>query len=209
MTVDSSQETERDRAILEAALFVSPVPITLRALAALLGGASQPYVRRLLEDMAATMDVPERGVELVVESTKAMLRVRHDLTNSIAHLAPQQDITRPILRTLAVVAYNQPMTQADLVRTRGNKAYAHVQELIERGLLRGDEHGRTKLLHVTREFLRYFGLSSPEEFRFHIAGDAEEPEEGPEDAATPAEPEQPSGDAPADTEDPDSQVRTE
>ncbi|UCF10117.1 MAG: SMC-Scp complex subunit ScpB [Candidatus Bipolaricaulota bacterium] len=190
MTPTAPQETERDRAILEAALFVSPVPVTLRALASLLGGASQPYVRGLLEEMKAVMESPDRGLELVIESTKAMLRVRSELTEVVAHLAPQQDIPRPVLRTLAVVAYNQPMTQADLVRTRGNKAYAHVQELIERGLLRAEEHGRTLLLHVTREFLRYFGLTSPEEFRFHVAGDteagasvAEEPEPRPEAAA--------------------------
>jgi segregation and condensation protein B len=193
MTAGSSQETEHDRAVLEAALFVSATPITLRALAAILGGASQPYVRGLLEEMKAAMDAPDRGIELVVESTKAMLRVRHELTDDIAHLAPQQDIPRPVLRTLAVVAYNQPMTQANLVKTRGNKAYAHVQELIQRGLIRADDHGRTLLLHVTREFLRYFGLSSPDEFRFHITGDSDDV-----DPEAPTSPSAPSDDEPMD-----------
>jgi len=53
------------------------------------------------------------------------------------------------------------------VKARGNKAYGHVQELVERGLVRPEEKGRTLLLHVTDEFLRYFGLESVEEFRFH------------------------------------------
>jgi len=120
-------ERGNDLALVEAALFLSPDPLTRRRLAKLLGGV------------------------------------------------PQQDIPRPVLRTLAVIAYNQPITQADLVRVRGNKAYGHVQELIERRLIRAEEHERTLLLHVTGEFLRHFGLSSPEEFRFHAAsGSGEE-----------------------------------
>jgi segregation and condensation protein B len=177
-TLDNPQ----DRALLEAALFVSPTPLTLRSLGILLGGLSLPYVRRLLDEFGATLAAEERGVELVLDATRAMLRVKSQYTNTVAHLAPQQDIGRSVLRSLAVIAYNQPMTQADLVRTRGNKAYAHVQELLERGLIRAEEQGRTLLLHVTREFLRYFGLSSPDEFRFHVGGEALDAPTGPEGA---------------------------
>jgi segregation and condensation protein B len=141
----------------------------------LLGGLSEPYVRRLLSDLQTSLNAEERGLELTLDTTRAMLRVKAEYTDHVAHLAPQQDIARPVLRSLAVIAYNQPMTQADLVKTRGNKAYAHVQELLERGLIRAEDQGRTLLLHVTRQFLQYFGLSSPDEFRFHVAG--EEPDE--------------------------------
>ncbi len=160
-----------DLAVVEAALFLSPQPLTRRGLAKILGGVQLAYVDRLLEDLASAYGDTARGIELRVEEGRALLRVKRQYIDRVAHLAPQQDIPRPVLRTLAVIAYNHPMTQADLIRVRGNKGYGHVQELIERGLIRGDEHGRTLLLHVTNEFLRHFGLSTVEEFRFHASSE--------------------------------------
>lgn len=156
-----------DKAVLEAALFLSPEPLSLRALAKLLD-ASQPYVRALLEEMQNDLLAVERGLEIQIDQTRASFQVKRSHVDRVAHLAPQQDIQRSVLRTLAVVAYNQPVTQADVVKVRGNKAYAHIQELLERGLIRSEQQGRTQLLEVTDEFLRYFGLGSREEFRFHF-----------------------------------------
>jgi len=156
-----------DLALTEAALFLASQPMTRRALAKILGDVQLPYVDRLLEDLASAYETSTRGIELAVEDGAAMLRVKRDYIDRVAHLAPQQDIPRPVLRTLAVIAYNHPMTQANLVRVRGNKAYGHVQELLDRELIRSEPQGRTLLLHVTSEFLRHFGLTTVEEFRFH------------------------------------------
>jgi len=167
-----------DLALVEAALFLAPAPLTRRALAKILGGVQLAYVDGLLEDLTPHYEATERGIELCIEDGRAMLRVKAAYVEQVAHLAPQQDIPRPALRTLAIIAYNHPMTQADLVKVRGNKAYKHVQDLIERRLIRAEEHGRTKLLHVTGEFLRYFGLRSVEEFRFHVSADLGESQDG-------------------------------
>lgn len=158
----------RDKGLLEAALFLATKPLSRAVLAKILGDASLDYVDRLLEDLQEELAAPDRGIELQLDEGKALLQVKRPYINTVAHLAPQQDIPRPVLRSLAMIGYNHPMTQADLVKARGNKAYGHVQELIERGLIRAEEQGRTLLLHVTGEFLRYFGLSSVEEFRFHV-----------------------------------------
>ena len=188
-----------DLALVEAALFLSTKPMSRRALATILGGVAQAYVDDLLEDLASTYQDPVRGIELHVKEGRAMLRVKPVYVDRVAHLAPQQDIPRPVLRTLAVVAYNNPMTQADVIRVRGNKAYTHIQKLLDRRLIRAEDHGRTLLLHVTAEFLRHFGLSSVEEFRFHVGLEPElqvDPEEAQEAplfdgaAATPVSPEE-------------------
>jgi len=163
-----------DLALAEAALFLTPQPLTRRALAKILGGVALAYVDQLLEDLKSRFDDSSRGIELHIEDGRAMFRVKVVYVNQVAHLAPQQDIPRPVLRTLAVIAYNHPMTQADLIKVRGNKGYGHVQELIERHLITAEEHGRTLLLSITKDFLRHFGLSSVEEFRFHFAALPEE-----------------------------------
>ena len=163
-----------DLALAEAALFLAPQPLTRRALAKILGGVAQAYVDQLLQDLKTRFDDASRGIELHIEEGRAMFRVKAAYVNEVAHLAPQHDIPRQELRSLAVIAYNHPMTQADLIKVRGNKGYSHVQELIERNLITSEPHGRTRLLHVTRDFLRHFGLSSVEEFRFHFPTAAEE-----------------------------------
>jgi segregation and condensation protein B len=163
-----------DLALAEAALFLAPQPLTRRGLAKILGGVAQAYVDQLLEDLKEQFEDPSRGIELHIEDGRAQFRVKSAYVNEVAHLAPQHDIPRQELRTLAVIAYNHPMTQANLIKVRGNKGYRHVQELIERNLITSEPHGRTCLLHVTRDFLRHFGLSSVEEFRFHFPTAAEE-----------------------------------
>ena len=165
----TTTETE-DRALIEAALFLSPQPLTRRGLAKILGEVQVAYIDRLLAELRREYDDPLHGLELHVDEGRAAFRVKTAFIDRVSHLAPQQDIPRPILRSLAVIAYNHPMTQSDLVKVRGNKAYAHVQELLARNLIRAEESGRTLLMHVTKEFLRHFGLSTVEEFRFHVAG---------------------------------------
>ena len=163
-----------DLALAEAALFLAPQPLTRRALAKILGGVAQAYVDQLLADLKEQFEDASRGIELHIEDGRAQFRVKSIYVNEVAHLAPQHDIPRQELRTLAVIAYNHPMTQANLIKVRGNKGYRHVQELIERNLITSEPQGRTCLLHVTRDFLRHFGLSSVEEFRFHFPTAAEE-----------------------------------
>jgi len=209
----SHEHPRNDLALAEAALFLAPQPLTRRALAKILGGVALAYVDQLLEDLKEQFDEPSRGIELHVEDGRAMFRVKSIYVNEVAHLAPQQDIPRPILRTLAVIAYNHPMTQADLIKVRGNKGYSHVQELIERGLISSEDHGRTLLLSVTKEFLRHFGLSSVEEFRFHFAASpdaslADETEDAEPDPSGSADGE-PTVDSPENAEAPETAVEAE
>lgn len=130
-----SNHPRNDLALAEAALFLAPQPLTRRGLAKILGGVAQAYVDQLLEDLKERYEDPSRGIELHVEEGRAQLRVKPAYVNEVAHLAPQHDIPRQELRTLAVIAYNHPMTQANLIKIRGNKGYQHVQQLIDRNLI--------------------------------------------------------------------------
>lgn len=169
MTQDEGGSRERDRALVEAALFLADKPVSRKTLSGILSGASSAYVDLLLTEIRDDLSHPDRGLELVAEGDKLLFQVKREHLPSVAHLAPQQDIPRPVLRTLAVIAYNHPATQSAVVKARGNKAYEHIRALVERGLIRTDEQGRTLLLSVTDEFLDYFGLASVEEFRLQAA----------------------------------------
>lgn len=76
-------------------------------------------------------------------------------------------MSQAVLETLAIIAYNQPITRVEIEEIRGvNSDYA-VQTLLARSLIesvgRKEGIGRPKLFGTTKEFLTYFGLSSIEE----------------------------------------------
>ena len=87
------------------------------------------------------------------------MQVRFGLAGRVLSFAPKE-IEAPLIRTLAIIAYKQPIKQSDLVEIRGNKSYDHVKELEKRGLISAVRHSRTKLLTTTRGFADYFGINS-------------------------------------------------
>lgn len=149
---------------IEAALFVSDGPISLHRLAQALG-MSETEVGTALNQLAEALESPERGLELAQESGGYVLRVKPDIADLVRPLAPHQDIPEPVLRTLAVVAFQGPILQSEVIRLRGQRAYGHVRELIERGFLDAADEGPTKRLSVSDTFLRYFRVNSPDELR--------------------------------------------
>lgn len=159
---------KRDKSLLEAALFLAGKPLQRKELAKIIGVKSHRYryVEELLSDLADELSAAERGIELQQIEKSYFLQVKEEYLDAVAYLAPYQDISRPVLRTLAMIAYNRPITQSEIVRARGNKCYKHVEQLLNRNLIRAEKHGRTLMLHVTEEFLRYFGLQNINELQF-------------------------------------------
>lgn len=69
------------------------------------------------------------------------------------------------LRTLATIAYYEPIRQSEIVRARGNRAYEHIKQLSDMGLILPIPQGNTKLLRLTRKFYDYFGDDVAERIR--------------------------------------------
>jgi segregation and condensation protein B len=95
--------------------------------------------------------------------------VKPELAEVVRPLAPGQEVPEPVLRTLALIAYRGPILQSEVVRLRGQRAYAHIRQLVERGWVRAEEEGPTKRLSVTKALLAYFRVQNPEELRALIS----------------------------------------
>lgn len=152
------------KALVEAALFVADCPLSLRRLAQALR-LSEEEVGEGLAALASELAADDRGLELHQEGGGYLLRVKGELAERVRPLAPHQDIPEPVLRTLAVIAYQGPLLQSEVVRRRGQRAYAHIRELVERGFVEAKVEGHTKRLSITKELLRYFNLKSQEELQ--------------------------------------------
>jgi len=158
-------EIRKDQmAVIEAALFISSDPVPQSELLDLTG-TKEDELKDLLSDFEARLAEDDRGLRLTKKNNSYQLKVKRRLLDRVKYLAPHQDLSRGTLRTLSVIAYNNPVLQKKVIEIRGNGAYDHIDELIGRDFVSAKQDGRTKLLSVTQHFLDYFDLDSAEELR--------------------------------------------
>ncbi len=162
---------EEIRNIIEAALLAAGKPLTVAELAQLFDEALRPdsgAVRAALERLGA--DYAQRALEIKETAAGFRVQVRSRYAPMIARLWPerQQRYSRALLETLALIAYRQPITRAEIEAVRGVVVNPNIiRTLLERQWIRvvgtRDLPGRPELLGTTRDFLDYFGLRSLDE----------------------------------------------
>ena len=178
-----TQSTDHKR-LMEAALFMSSEPLRMDALSKITGVNSLGYLRGTLLELRD--EYAGRGFHLVEGSEGWSFQVDHMFADRVAGLTPYADLPEGVKRTLALIAYKEPVTQSDVIRIQGSKCYAYIRELSRKGLIRTERHGRTKLISLTKEFERYFG-EEKEKIREQLIRKfgspvGKEPGDGPSDA---------------------------
>lgn len=146
------------KALIEAALFAAGKPLSLKDLAKL-SSISEDVARALADELVRDYSLRESGIEIRAFEDRYVMQVRASLARDVISVAPRE-IDAPLIRTLAIIAYKQPLKQSVLAEIRGNKSYSHVKELEHLGLISAKKTGRTKVLTTTRGFADYFGLGS-------------------------------------------------
>jgi segregation and condensation protein B len=156
--------------LLEAALFASARPIATEELAALDPEASPAATAAALEEIREHYDVEGHGVELVEIGGGWQILTRAEYTEAIerAQLAARPArLSAAALETLAIIAYRQPISRADIEEIRGVNIGGVLKSLHERGLIdvvgRGEGLGRPLLYGTTPVFLEHFALRHLEE----------------------------------------------
>jgi segregation and condensation protein B len=149
------------KALLEAALFVSDKPLSLEKLSKIMD-CSQQEVREQMIRLQTDLKTDDRGVELVETPEGFELRVKPDYREKVVRLAPFADLSDGMMRTLAIIAAKQPIKQSIIVKVQGNKTYGYITGLEDKGLIKTEKYGRTKIITTTPDFEKYFGKSSEE-----------------------------------------------
>jgi segregation and condensation protein B len=159
------------RNVVEAALLAAGQPLPVAELARLFGEGARPSTQQLqaaLEALAA--EYAGRGIELKHTAGGYRILVRRELAAEISRLWPERAVrySRALLETLALIAYRQPITRAEIEAVRGVAVNPNIiRTMIERNWVRVVGHrdvpGHPELLGTTREFLDYFGLKTLDE----------------------------------------------
>lgn len=157
-------KSDRLKSAIEAALYMSNDPISADDLAKMFK-SEVGEVKETLDELKRELEEAHHGIHLLETSSGFQIRVKPELAPHVRNLTPYQDLGRGLLRVLALVAYKQPITQSEVVKVIGNRAYEYVKRLEERGLIKTVKHSRTKALIATKEFANYFGLENPEDIK--------------------------------------------
>jgi segregation and condensation protein B len=157
--------------VLEAALLAAGKSLSFGELGQLFQDADRPPVSELRTAIRALdEDYAGRAMEIKETASGVRIQVRREFANEVARLWPErtQRYSRALLETLALIAYRQPITRAEIEAVRGVTVNPNItRTLLERNWIRvvgtRDLPGRPELLGTTREFLDYFGLQSLDE----------------------------------------------
>jgi segregation and condensation protein B len=159
--LESEQDKQRrDLATLEAALYVSGRPLDLKTLGYIVKTRSKKKVQRLARMLADEYKKRDTALEVLeLADQRFVLQLKSDYSSRVRRLAVRPLLTDGPLRTLAYIAYRQPVLQKQVIDARGTHAYYHVRQLVDIGLVEREKRGRNKALRVTEYFADYFGLS--------------------------------------------------
>ena len=146
-----------DREIIEAALFAAGGPVDLATLKELV--SKKKKTRAIALSLIQEYQERHSGLDIVEVEGKYVMQVKPEYADQVRSVAPKE-LPSPVLRTLSMIAYHQPLLQSDLVEKRGNATYDHVKELEARGLISRSPEGRSRILTTTQGFAEYFGLKS-------------------------------------------------
>ena len=168
--------------VIEALVFASPKPLSIKEIQTAIKSAVseagelplQEYGVVTVEDIASLLaelnkDYAEtqRAFQLVDQVNGWALVTVNDAAHWVRQLYPEAKPTRlsgPALETLAIIAYRQPVTRADIEAVRGVAVDGVMQVLLDRSLVkiagRADVPGRPLLYETTEYFLQHFGLKA-------------------------------------------------
>jgi len=167
--------------VLEAVLFTSQKPVSipefqrlLKAAAAAnpespevvaLGKIRTSAIEEALKELAVSLEVTGRAFELKETAAGFQLVTRVHFAPWLRQLFPENRpprLSAPALETLAIIAYRQPLTRAEIEAVRGVAVDGVMQTLLDRGLIkiagRAEIPGRPLLYETTQFFMEHFGI---------------------------------------------------
>ncbi|MCW4040181.1 MAG: SMC-Scp complex subunit ScpB [Candidatus Bathyarchaeota archaeon] len=146
--------------LLEAALYVAGRPLDLKALGSIIKTRSKKRIQRHIRQLIKDYDTRAGALEIAeFKDGRYSLQLKAEYVSLVKQLTLRPLLTLGPLKTLAYIAYQQPITQSQVTSVRGSQAYTHIRELKRLGFLTTKKLGRTQILQTSQVFADYFNLS--------------------------------------------------
>lgn len=165
--IDPNEHIRELKASLEALLFIAPDAVTPAQLSAALD-ISVAEVEKGLKELA--FDYQDRGLRIQRHAGRVQLTTAPEQTENVERflgLEITTHLSQAALESLAIVAYQQPVTRPQVDSIRGVNSDGVMKSLLHKGLIqdigRAEGPGRPILYCTTPDFLQHFGINSIEE----------------------------------------------
>lgn len=119
-------------------------------------------VKKALENLKKEYEQKDSALTIQEIEGKYKLNIKKEHAHITTKLLSDTEMDTPTTNTLAIVAYKSPVTQSEVIKIRGNKAYEHIKQLKESNLISSEKQGRTRLLKLTNHFYDYFDVAKKE-----------------------------------------------
>ncbi len=148
---------EKLRQLVEAILFMSPQPIELKEIAKICETNDLELISELIKSLKESLNERKSGTEIIRETEGYRMQVLSELEVKVAHLAGPTRFSKGVMKTIAYIAFKQPVKQSTVIKYRTNKAYDEIKILEEQGFISREKAGITYVIKTTKKFLQYFG----------------------------------------------------
>ncbi|MHB8381983.1 MAG: SMC-Scp complex subunit ScpB [Candidatus Binataceae bacterium] len=161
-------EEERLKSILESLLFAAGEPLSIARIAAVLEGVQKAEIQHAFATLGAEYSANSRGLAIEEVAGGYQLRTPKEHAQYVRRLlaARPPRLSRPLLETVAIIAYRQPITRPEIEQLRGVDTGGVLETLLERRLIkiagRKEAPGRPMMYATTPEFLEVFSLKDLE-----------------------------------------------
>ena len=157
-------EHEELKAVIENVLFAADQPVSVGQLQGLFAETTEKAaLKSALDELVR--EYQSRNLQLMEVAEGYQLMTRHDYSDWVRKfmkLDKTAKLSQPSLDTLAIIAYKQPLTKAEVEEIRGVDSSGVVRTLLEKKVIapsgRKKVPGRPIMYRTTRKFLEYFGL---------------------------------------------------
>ncbi|MCR1898045.1 SMC-Scp complex subunit ScpB [Irregularibacter muris] len=152
--------------IIEGVLFAAGETVNISDIARIID-EDMKTTENILREMADLFDYERRGVQIKKTGNEYQLATRpehYEYIQSVMAPKTATGLSKAALETLAIIAYKQPVTRADIEAIRGVKCEKAIQTLIDKFIIKDvgrlDSPGKPIVYGTTKDFLRYIGIES-------------------------------------------------
>lgn len=152
--------TVEKKHIVEAVLFAAGRPVSSKELGQNLDLPTRE-ITQIMKEITAEYEA-RSGPITIVKTIKDeyVMQLTAEYSEIAETYIPRARESRALLKTLALIAYKQPIEQSRVIAFRGTSAYKHLKELEERRLIARKPKERTYIITTTKEFCELYGLTS-------------------------------------------------
>ena len=120
---------------VEALLFASGKKLEVGFIEELISSKNKEFVRGALKELKREYDERDSPLMILEEGSSWKISVREKYLPLVRKIVADTELSKTVMETLAIIAWKSPVLQSEIIHIRTNKAYDHINELLESGFI--------------------------------------------------------------------------